>query len=99
MWVSSLVDIPSGWDVEKGSPSANALKPEMLISLTAPKLCSRDFAGRHHYLGGRFLPPALAQQYSLQDLPLFPGTSQCVEILPGTSFVEAAAPAENNCQL
>jgi NAD(P)H-hydrate epimerase len=29
----------------------------MLVSLTTPKLCARQFAGAHHYLGGRFVPP------------------------------------------
>jgi hypothetical protein len=92
------IDIPSGWDVEKGCPKENGLKPQLLISLTAPKLCSRDFQGKHHYLGGRFLPPALAQQYSLQGLPAFPGTSQCVEIPKDSVFQEAAA-GHLDCQL
>ncbi|CAK0866972.1 unnamed protein product [Prorocentrum cordatum] len=45
------VDIPSGWDVEAGPPDSDALRPEMLVSLTAPKLCARLFQGRFHYLG------------------------------------------------
>ncbi len=32
----------------------------MLVSLTAPKLGARFFDGRFHYLGGRFVPPAIA---------------------------------------
>ncbi|XP_018027586.1 NAD(P)H-hydrate epimerase isoform X2 [Hyalella azteca] len=43
------VDIPSGWDVEAGPPTEGfAIAPQMLISLTAPKLCARSFRGRHH---------------------------------------------------
>ncbi|KAL5256163.1 hypothetical protein ACHWQZ_G011397 [Mnemiopsis leidyi] len=45
------VDVPSGWEVEEGSP--NGIQPDVLISLTAPKLCAKQFRGRHHWLGGR----------------------------------------------
>lgn len=31
----------------------------MLISLTAPKRGARFFKGPFHYLGGRFVPPAI----------------------------------------
>lgn len=63
------VDIPSGWDVEKGKISFDVkdvdsgeggaksfagLEPDVLISLTAPKLGVKDFKGRH-FLGGRFV--------------------------------------------
>lgn len=47
------VDIPSGWHVEQGDESGEGLRPDMLVSLTAPKLCARHFSGRFHYLGGR----------------------------------------------
>ena len=36
-----------------------AIEPEMLISLTAPKRGARFFKGPFHYLGGRFVPPAI----------------------------------------
>jgi len=49
------VDIPSGWDVEKGNDAGIGLKPDVLVSLTAPKEGVRDFTGRH-FLGGRFVP-------------------------------------------
>ena len=56
------VDIPSGWDVERGDAGAGAgdegrivLYPDVLVSLTAPKEGVRKFAGRH-FLGGRFVP-------------------------------------------
>ena len=35
--------------------------------------------GRYHYLGGRFVPPAIRDKYNL-ILPPFPGTSQCVKL-------------------
>ena len=73
------VDVPSGWDVEKGDIDNKGLKPDLLISLTAPKECSRQFSGRHHYLGLRMVPPALAAKYSL-DLPEYPGSDIIVKI-------------------
>lgn len=50
------VDIPSGWDVEKG-PMVEwpMIQPDVLISLTVPKEGARMFNGRH-LLGGRFVP-------------------------------------------
>lgn len=68
------VDIPSGWDVENGSP--DGIQPDMLISLTAPKKAAHHFKGRYHFLGGRFVPHALEQKYQL-NLPQYPGTD-CV---------------------
>ncbi|KAM4725281.1 NAD(P)H-hydrate epimerase [Anableps anableps] len=68
------IDIPSGWDVEQGS--ADGLQPDMLISLTAPKKSASLFRGRYHFLGGRFVPPALEEKYRL-SLPPYPGTD-CV---------------------
>lgn len=73
------VDIPSGWHVEAGDEGGQGLRPDMLVSLTAPKLCAKQFAGRYHYLGGRFVPPAIRHRFRLQ-LPAYPGTSQCVRI-------------------
>ncbi|CAL5204625.1 unnamed protein product [Lathyrus oleraceus] len=73
------VDIPSGWHVEEGAVNDIGIKPDMLISLTAPKLCAKKFGGPHHFLGGRFVPPAIAEKYKL-ILPPYPGTSTCVRI-------------------
>ncbi|KAL0416957.1 UNVERIFIED_CONTAM: Pyridoxine/pyridoxamine 5'-phosphate oxidase 1, chloroplastic [Sesamum latifolium] len=73
------VDIPSGWHVEDGDRSGNGIKPDMLVSLTAPKLCARTFSGPYHFLGGRFVPPSAMQKYKLR-LPTYPGTSMCVQI-------------------
>lgn len=46
------VDIPSGWDVELGDIYETAFTPEIVVSLTAPKLCMNKYSGAH-YLGGR----------------------------------------------
>lgn len=71
------VDIPSGWSVERGEDESTEglIQPEMLVSLTAPKLCAKSFKGKHHYLGGRFAPPELGLV-----LPIYPGVSQCVRL-------------------
>lgn len=73
------VDIPSGWDVEHGPPESGGLEPDLLISLTAPKKCAEKFRGRFHFLGGRFVPPALEKKYGL-ELPKYPGTEVCVKL-------------------
>lgn len=87
------VDIPSGWDVENGRPSdllsgsstngpevkrVNALDPDVLISLTAPKEGVREYRGRH-FLGGRFVPKSLDEKFGL-NLPEYPGTDLIVEL-------------------
>ncbi len=62
------IDIPSGWDVEKGPANLikiageqenekqdmSYLQPDILVSLTGPKEGVRGFKGRH-FLGGRFV--------------------------------------------
>lgn len=73
------IDIPSGWHVEEGDVDGTGIKPDMLVSLTAPKSCAKKFGGPHHFLGGRFVPPAIAEKYKL-ILPPYPGTSMCVRI-------------------
>lgn len=73
------IDIPSGWNVETGFPETGSFQPELLISLTAPKLCAKSFKGKYHYLGGRFVPPKLASEYNL-NLPAYPGTDCVVEL-------------------
>ena len=45
------IDIPSGFDIDKGN-IFNTFIPKGLVSLTLPKLCSKDFKGEH-FLGGR----------------------------------------------
>lgn len=73
------VDIPSAWDVEQGNVNGRGFEPEMLISLTAPKLGARNFKGKYHYLGGRFVPPDLDKKYEL-NIPPYPGSEQVVEL-------------------
>ena len=68
----------TGWET--------GIQPDMLISLTAPKLCAEGFKGRHHYLGGRFVPPAIVDQFQLQ-LPPYPGSSQVVKLNPAAPKV------------
>lgn len=59
------VDVPSGWDVDEGDVAETGFVPDILISLTTPKMCSKEFIGRH-FVGGRFLPPAVASKYNVQ---------------------------------
>lgn len=73
------IDIPSGWDVEKGDVSGKGLQAETLISLTAPKLCAKFWKGKYHWLGGRFVPKEAVKAYNLV-LPQYPGSEQCVLI-------------------
>ncbi|KAJ3770302.1 YjeF N-terminal domain-containing protein [Lentinula raphanica] len=72
------VDIPSGWDVEEGNVEGVGLQPDVLVSLTAPKLGVRSFRGRH-FLGGRFIPKTLEDKFEL-NLPVYPGSDQIVEL-------------------
>ena len=59
------VDVPSGWDVDGGDLTGTNFHPDVLISLTAPKLSAKKFEGRH-FVGGRFLPPSIAEKYGIQ---------------------------------
>ena len=59
------VDVPSGWDVDGGDLTGTNFHPDVLISLTAPKLSAKQFKGRH-FVGGRFLPPAIADKYGIR---------------------------------
>ena len=68
------VDVPSGWDVNGEDDLSGAttneskllqLQPDVLISLTVPKLFAKNFHGRH-FIGGRFLPPAMAEKYGIR---------------------------------
>nr|XP_043636065.1 pyridoxine/pyridoxamine 5'-phosphate oxidase 1, chloroplastic isoform X2 [Erigeron canadensis] len=77
--VIASIDIPSGWHVEEGDVNGDGIKPDMLVSLTAPKLCAKKFQGFHHFLGGRFVPPSIVDKFRL-NLPPYPGTSMCVRI-------------------
>ncbi|KFG64259.1 putative apolipoprotein A-I binding protein [Toxoplasma gondii RUB] len=72
------VDIPSGWDVEKGNVTGEGLEPQYLISLTAPKLCAKHFK-KVHFVGGRFVPESMVEKYQLV-LPEYPGIQGVVRI-------------------
>lgn len=75
------VDVPSGWSVNgpsKGDTGQTEYLPQVLVSLTAPKPCARHYKGRH-FVGGRFLPPAMAEKYGIRT-PAYPRTDQVVEL-------------------
>jgi NAD(P)H-hydrate epimerase len=75
------VDVPSGWNVNGENlnlQQQQCFRPNALVSLTAPKLCAQYFHGRH-FVGGRFLPPTLANKYNI-SMPPYPGTAQVMEI-------------------
>jgi NAD(P)H-hydrate epimerase len=59
------VDVPSGWNVDEGDVAKTGFVPDVLISLTTPKHCAKGFQGRH-FVGGRFLPPKLAEKYGVR---------------------------------
>lgn len=72
------VDVPSGWNVDEGDVANTGFMPDVLVSLTTPKHCSKNFPGRH-FVGGRFLPPKLATKYDV-SMPSYPGVSQVMEV-------------------
>nr|CDS24247.1 apolipoprotein A I binding protein [Echinococcus granulosus] len=84
------IDVPSGWDVGEKTETTDLLQPDCLISLTAPKLCAHRFTGRFHFLGGRFVPPLLADKYNL-CLPPYPGASPVV-LLKGPQLGDLQTP-------
>lgn len=58
------VDVPSGWEIEKGlfayyflnlGNVYDTFTPKYNISLQLPKICMKGYKGTH-YLGGRFIP-------------------------------------------
>jgi len=71
------IDVPSGWHVEKGNVN-NTFEPDLLISLTAPKECAK-FVKCDHYLGGRFVPKALAEKYNI-SLGKYEGSKQIFKL-------------------
>ncbi|KAJ1441529.1 YjeF N-terminal domain-containing protein [Ochromonadaceae sp. CCMP2298] len=73
------VDIPSGWEVDAGDVHLTGYSPQAVVSLTAPKLCMRGYPGVH-YVGGRFVPPALAKELGLVLPDYGLGDKQFVEI-------------------
>jgi len=56
------------------------LSPDVLVSLTAPKRCSRGFRGRSHYVVQRFVPPELLSKYALGTAYVDAAASLCVQL-------------------
>lgn len=78
------VDVPSGWDLETGPRKIDFtadtfVKPELLVSLGAPKNGSKMFAGGFHFIAGRHLPHEYLAQNGI-EVPLYPG-SYCHSVL------------------
>ncbi|XP_057565808.1 yjeF N-terminal domain-containing protein 3 [Hippopotamus amphibius kiboko] len=73
------LDIPSGWDPETGSHAEDGLRPDVLVSLAAPKRCAGRFSGRHHFVAGRFVPDDVRRKFALR-LPGYTGTD-CIAAL------------------
>lgn len=59
------IDVPSGWDVNLGDVHGTGFEPSATISLTLPKKCMKSYRGIH-YVGGRFMPPFLAEELQLR---------------------------------
>lgn len=70
---------PAGWDAETGGNAEDGLRPDVLVSLAAPKLCAGRFSGRHHFVAGRFVPDDVRRKFALR-LPGYSGTD-CVAAL------------------
>ena len=60
--------------------SGQALQPDVLISLTAPKRCARGFRGRRHYVVQRFVPPELMRKYQLGTVHVDAAVNMFVEL-------------------
>jgi len=73
------VDVPSGWDVDRGDVHDTGLDPELLISLTLPKLCALAFKGTH-VVGGRFVPHDVKEKHGLA-LPEYPNPLDLIKTL------------------
>ncbi|PXF48791.1 NAD(P)H-hydrate epimerase [Gracilariopsis chorda] len=76
------IDVPSGWDLTTGPrpidrTAATFIKPELLVSLGAPKLCSKMFAGAFHFVAGLHLPQSYFEEKGI-SVPVFPGDSHTV---------------------
>ncbi|POW09455.1 hypothetical protein PSTT_06818, partial [Puccinia striiformis] len=79
------IDIPSGWDVEAGNtPDQSYFSPDVLVSLTAPKLGVKAFQGDIFLAGDSFL--RIFKSYNL-NLPAYPSSDQVVEITDITQEV------------
>ncbi|KAH3672822.1 hypothetical protein WICMUC_004044 [Wickerhamomyces mucosus] len=75
------VDIPSGWDVEKGFVKGGIREPDVLISLTAPKPVANhlDLGKTQHFVGGRFIGKEFAERYGI-EIYNYKGYDQTVKL-------------------
>lgn len=83
------VDVPSGWDLTLGPRSMDItadtfIKPEVLVSLGAPKLCAKVFSGSFHFVAGRHVEQEWLIENGI-ELPSYPMDSNCV-LLSSKSF-------------
>jgi len=74
------VDIPSGWDVDNGFVEGGIRKPEVLISLTAPKpVVNHLDKDTKQYVGGRFIGKKFAEKYGIDHYE-YKGYDQVVKL-------------------
>lgn len=74
------VDVPSGWEVDGGGKAEGAVRtPDVLVSLTAPKMCARGLQGVQHWVGGRFVPRRLCEELAF-EVPEYPGIEGVVRV-------------------
>ena len=75
------VDVPSGWDVDKGPVEDVFIDPAVLVSLTVPKPCSELLkqGKTTHYIGGRFIPRDFANKYGFEPFN-YEGTDQILKL-------------------
>ena len=72
------VDMPSGWEAEAGNKYGLFL-PMANISMMLPKEGMKSYKGRH-FIGGRFLPAKIANEFRIEDPADFPGDSLFYEL-------------------
>lgn len=75
--IIASIDIPSGWNVNEGKLNS-ALEPDLLVSLTLPKLAALEYKGIH-ILGGRFVPSTLYKEMNL-TIPKYLNSDLIVEV-------------------
>lgn len=75
------IDVPSGWEIDmKENYSGNRIEPHILISLTAPKSCSKYFNGIH-FISSLFATREVLHKYKVEyiyDLFLKEGATQFI---------------------
>lgn len=76
------VDVPSGWDLTMGprpiDVSADSyIKPDVLVSLGAPKICAKRFSGSFHYIAGSHLDSDYFSQRGI-SVPSYPANTNSV---------------------